>query len=318
MHTMIIGIAGGTGSGKTTLTDHLAAHFGPAISVVHHDNYYKRQDVPFEVRCQQNYDHPDAFDTDLMVQQLKELKAGRTIRCPVYSYADYNRTDETVLIRPAPVIIVEGILIFHDPRLRQLMDIRIFVETDADVRILRRALRDVEERGRSMQSIVQQYLTTVKPMHEQFVEPRENMPTLWCWRAGTTWWPWISLCSALPATLRKIRRRMQHERRQAPSVLLGRAVHRFGSVFPAALGHRCAPYRDVFPGGGAGCPGVDAPAPPKAQNAAHRQGPHPVAQPAGAFRRGPTVRGRDPGADGSSGGGPARGRRALHGAGAGV
>lgn len=159
MHTMIIGIAGGTGSGKTTLTDHLAAHFGPAISVVHHDNYYKRQDVPFEVRCQQNYDHPDAFDTDLMVQQLKELKA------------DHNRTDETVLIRPAPVIIVEGILIFHDPRLRQLMDIRIFVETDADVRILRRALRDVEERGRSMQSIVQQYLTTVKPMHEQFVEP---------------------------------------------------------------------------------------------------------------------------------------------------
>lgn len=115
MHTMIIGIAGGTGSGKTTLTDHLAAHFGPAISVVHHDNYYKRQDVPFEVRCQQNYDHPDAFDTDLMVQQLKELKAGRTIRCPVYSYADHNRTDETVLIRPAPVIIVEGILIFHDP-----------------------------------------------------------------------------------------------------------------------------------------------------------------------------------------------------------
>lgn len=123
------------------------------------------------MRCQQNYDHPDAFDTDLMVQQLKELKAGRTIRCPVYSYADHNRTDETVLIRPAPVIIVEGILIFHDPRLRQLMDIRIFVETDADVRILRRALRDVEERGRSMQSIVQQYLTTVKPMHEQFVEP---------------------------------------------------------------------------------------------------------------------------------------------------
>lgn len=156
MHTMIIGIAGGTGSGKTTLTDHLAAHFGPAIS---------------EVRCQQNYDHPDAFDTDLMVQQLKELKAGRAIRCPVYSYADHNRTDETMLIRPAPVIIVEGILIFHDPRLRQLMDIRIFVETDADVRILRRALRDVEERGRSMQSIVQQYLTTVKPMHEQFVEP---------------------------------------------------------------------------------------------------------------------------------------------------
>ena len=169
MNTMIIGIAGGTGSGKTTLTEHLAAHFGANISVV--DNYYKRQNVPFEERCKQNYDHPDAFDTDLMVQQLRELKAGHAIRCPVYSYTDHNRTDETILIQPAPVVIVEGILIFQDPRLRELMDIRIFVETDADVRILRRALRDVEERGRSMQSIVNQYLTTVKPMHEQFVEP---------------------------------------------------------------------------------------------------------------------------------------------------
>ena len=171
MNTMIIGIAGGTGSGKTTLTEHLAARFGPNISVVHHDNYYKCQNRPFEERCKQNYDHPDAFDTDLMVQQLRQLKAGQAIRCPVYSYADHNRTDETVLIRPAPVIIVEGILIFHDERLRDLMDIKIFVETDADVRILRRALQDVEERGRSMQSVVQQYLATVKPMHEQFVEP---------------------------------------------------------------------------------------------------------------------------------------------------
>lgn len=171
MKTMIIGIAGGTGSGQTTLTEHLAARFGANISVVHHDNYYKRQNVPFAERCKQNYDHPDAFDTDLMVQQLRELKDGHAIRCPVYSYSDHNRTDESVLIQPAPVIIVEGILIFQDPRLRELMDIRIFVETDADVRILRRALRDVEERGRSMQSVVQQYLTTVKPMHEQFVEP---------------------------------------------------------------------------------------------------------------------------------------------------
>lgn len=155
MNTMIIGIAGGTGSGKTTLTEHLAARFGTNISVVHHDNYYKRQNRPFEERCKQNYDHPDAFDTDLMVQQLRQLKAGQAIRCPVYSYADHNRTDETVLIQPAPVIIVEGILIFHDEQLRDLMDIKIFVETDADVRILRRALRDVEERGRSMQSVVQ-------------------------------------------------------------------------------------------------------------------------------------------------------------------
>ena len=171
MNTIFIGIAGGTGSGKTMLTEHLARRFGANISVVHHDNYYKRQNVPYEIRCLQNYDHPDAFDTDLMIEHLKELKAGRAIECPVYSYSDHNRTDETVTIHPTKVVIVEGILIFADKALRDLLDIKIFVETDADVRILRRALRDVEERGRSMQSVVQQYLTTVKPMHEQFVEP---------------------------------------------------------------------------------------------------------------------------------------------------
>ena len=171
MNTIFIGIAGGTGSGKTTLTEHLARRFGTDISVVHHDNYYKRQNVPYEIRCLQNYDHPNAFDTDLMIEHLKALKAGRSIECPVYSYTDHNRTDETVTIPPTKVVIVEGILIFADKALRDLLDIKIFVETDADVRILRRALRDVEERGRSMQSVVQQYLTTVKPMHEQFVEP---------------------------------------------------------------------------------------------------------------------------------------------------
>ena len=164
MNTIFIGIAGGTGSGKTTLTEHLVSRFGDDIAVVHHDNYYKRQDCSFEERCKQNYDHPDAFDTD-----LKKLKAGQTIYCPVYDYALHNRTDQSVEIRPAKVIIVEGILIFQNKELRDLLDIKIFVETDADVRILRRALRDVEERGRSMQSVVTQYLTTVKPMHEQFV-----------------------------------------------------------------------------------------------------------------------------------------------------
>lgn len=171
MNTIFIGIAGGTGSGKTPLTEHLKQHFGDDISVVHHDSYYKYQDRPFEERCKQNYDHPDAFETDLMVEQLKKLKAGKAIRCPVYSYADHQRTSETELIRPSKVVIVEGILIFQDPRLREMLDIKIFVETDADVRILRRALRDVRDRGRTLESVITQYLTTVKPMHEQFVEP---------------------------------------------------------------------------------------------------------------------------------------------------
>ena len=171
MNTIFIGIAGGTGSGKTTLTEHRKQHFGDDISVVHHDSYYKYQDRPFEERCKQNYDHPDAFETDLMVEQLKELKAGKAIRCPVYSYADHQRTSETELIQPSKVVIVEGILIFQDPRLREMLDIKIFVETDADVRILRRALRDVRDRGRTLESVITQYLTTVKPMHEQFVEP---------------------------------------------------------------------------------------------------------------------------------------------------
>jgi uridine kinase len=172
MNTILIGIAGGTGSGKTTLTRCLKEHFGDDVTVISHDSYYKRQEGrTYEERAAQNYDHPSAFDTDLLIHHLGELRAGRSIRCPVYSFADHNRTDETVEIRPAKVLIVEGILIFQNPTLRSLFDIKVFVETDADVRILRRALRDVEERGRTLQSVVNQYLTTVKPMHEQYVEP---------------------------------------------------------------------------------------------------------------------------------------------------
>ena len=172
MSTIQIGIAGGTGSGKTTLTRHLKEHFGDSVTVIGHDSYYKRQEgKTYEELAKVNYDHPSAFDTDLLIQHLKELKAGRSIQCPVYSYVDHNRTDETVTVYPNKVIIVEGILIFQDPTLRDMFDIKIFVETDADVRILRRALRDVEQRGRTLQSVVTQYLTTVKPMHEQYVEP---------------------------------------------------------------------------------------------------------------------------------------------------
>ncbi len=172
MRAIIIGIAGGTGSGKTTLTRHLKEHFGENVTVIGHDSYYKRQEgKTYEERALQNYDHPDAFETDLLIRHLQELREGRSIHCPVYSYADHNRTDQTVEIFPAKVLIVEGILIFQDPALRELFDIKIFVETDADERILRRALRDVEERERTLRSVVTQYLTTVKPMHEQYVEP---------------------------------------------------------------------------------------------------------------------------------------------------
>ena len=172
MSAIIIGIAGGSGSGKTTLTRHLKEHFGPEVTVIGHDSYYKRQEgKTYEERALQNYDHPNAFDTDLLIQHLGELKKGHSIQCPVYSYVDHNRTDQTVEIVPTKVLIVEGILIFQDPDLRELFDIKIFVETDADERILRRALRDVEERGRTLRSVVKQYLTTVKPMHEQYVEP---------------------------------------------------------------------------------------------------------------------------------------------------
>ncbi|WP_312105494.1 uridine kinase [Pygmaiobacter massiliensis] len=175
MDVMVIGIAGGTGSGKTTLTNRLKEHFGDDVSVIYHDNYYKRHDeMPYEERCLLNYDHPDAFDTNLMIEHLLALKAGKAIHCPVYDYTIHNRSAETIEVRPAKVIIVEGILIFQNCELRSLMDIKIFVDTDADVRILRRIMRDVKKRGRSLDSVVEQYLTTVKPMHEQFVEPSKR------------------------------------------------------------------------------------------------------------------------------------------------
>lgn len=169
---MVIGIAGGTGSGKTTLTNRLKDRFGRDVSVIYHDSYYKaHDDLPYEERCKLNYDHPDSFDTPLLVEHLAALRQGRAIDCPTYDYTVHNRAAETVRIEPASVILVEGILIFENRALRELMDIKIFVDTDADVRILRRILRDVKERGRSLDSVVSQYLNTVKPMHEQYVQP---------------------------------------------------------------------------------------------------------------------------------------------------
>ena len=176
MNTMIIGIAGGTGSGKTTITDTLKKKFGDNVSVIYHDSYYKCNDaLPMEERVKINYDCPEAFDTDLMVAHLRALRGGNTIDCPVYDYSQHNRTKETVRIEPADVIIVEGILIFENDALRELMDIKIFVDTDADERILRRIVRDVRERGRTIESVMTQYLTTVKPMHEKHVEPTKKL-----------------------------------------------------------------------------------------------------------------------------------------------
>ena len=172
---MIIGIAGGTGSGKTTLTNRLKERFGEDVTVVYHDNYYKRHDeMTYEERCLLNYDHPDAFDTQLMIEHIQKLRSNMEIECPLYDFTIHNRAEETLVVRPTKVIVVEGILIFENELLRNLMDIKIFVDTDADVRILRRILRDVQERGRSLDSVVTQYLTTVKPMHEQFVEPSKR------------------------------------------------------------------------------------------------------------------------------------------------
>ncbi|RGE05190.1 uridine-cytidine kinase [Clostridiaceae bacterium AF02-42] len=208
MEPIIIGIAGGSGSGKSTFTNRLRQYFGDDVVVIYHDNYYRRQDgIPFEQRVKVNYDHPDSLETDLLVEHLKELKAGKTIECPVYDYSQHNRSSEIIKIEPRPIILVEGILLLADERIRSLLDIKVYVEADADERIrslldikvyveadaderirslldikvyveadaderiLRRIVRDVEERGRDLKGIITQYLTTVKPMHYMYVEP---------------------------------------------------------------------------------------------------------------------------------------------------
>ena len=169
---LVIGIAGGTGSGKTTLMKNLITEFADVVTVISHDNYYKRHDdLTYEERCQLNYDEPAALETDLMAKHLDILRRGEAIDCPVYDFTVHNRSDETIRIVPKKVIIVEGILIFENKPLRDLMDIKIFVDTDADVRLCRRIKRDVNKRGRTLESVLEQYQTTVKPMHEQFVQP---------------------------------------------------------------------------------------------------------------------------------------------------
>ncbi len=176
MNCIIIGIAGGTGSGKSTFTNRLKDEFNDNVAVIYHDNYYRRQDdVSFEARKEVNYDHPDSLETQLLLEHLYMLKDGRAVDCPVYDYSLHNRSDQTVHIEPRKIIIAEGILLLADKRIRDLLDIKIYVEADADERILRRVVRDVKERGRDIDNIVEQYLTTVKPMHYLYVEPTRAM-----------------------------------------------------------------------------------------------------------------------------------------------
>ena len=172
---LVLGIAGGSGSGKTTLMNNIVGRFTEEITVLSHDSYYKRHDeMSYEERCQLNYDEPAALETDLMVRHLELLRQGQAIDCPVYDFTVHNRSDEVVRVNPSRIIIVEGILIFENEDLRNLMDIRIFVDADADIRLCRRVKRDVNKRGRSLESVLSQYQQTVKPMYEKYVEPSKK------------------------------------------------------------------------------------------------------------------------------------------------
>jgi uridine kinase len=170
---MIVGISGGTGSGKTTVAQKIIASIGPANAVyLQQDSYYRNlADMPLDARHQVNFDHPGAFDSELMLHHLEALRAGESIERPVYDYVTHSRRPETIRVAPLPVILVEGILVFFDARMRDLMDIKIFVDCDADIRFVRRLERDLRERGRSAGSVIEQYITTVRPMHLEYVAP---------------------------------------------------------------------------------------------------------------------------------------------------
>lgn len=176
MKVTVIGVAGGTGSGKSTLVKRLQEAFKEEdVVTLCHDYYYKAHpELTYEERTKLNYDHPQAFDTPMMVEHIKALKENVPIEHPVYSFVEHTRMDETVCVKPSKVIIIDGILIFENKELRDMMDIKVYVDTDADLRLARRILRDVCDRGRTMQSVIEQYTTTVKPMHEEFVEPSKK------------------------------------------------------------------------------------------------------------------------------------------------
>lgn len=174
-NTIVVGVAGGSGSGKTTLASRVKDYFGDRATILCHDYYYNsNRHMTFDQRKLVNYDHPDAFETDLMIRDLQKLRSGQTIERPVYSFVEYTRLEETVTVQPTDLIIVEGILIFENLQLCDIMDVKAFIDADADERLIRRLIRDINERGRSLDSVVNQYMMTVKPMHEKFVEPSKK------------------------------------------------------------------------------------------------------------------------------------------------
>lgn len=184
-NVIVIGVSGGSASGKTTVANRIKEACKDSVELLSHDFYYiPHDDLPFEERAKLNYDHPNAFDTERLIGDIKQLKQWISIERPVYSYKEHTRLAETVRVNPAKVIIVEGFMIFENSELRELMDIKIFVDTDADERLMRRIVRDVNERGRSLESVIAQYTNTVKPMHEQFVEPYKKYSDIIIPRGG--------------------------------------------------------------------------------------------------------------------------------------
>ncbi|WP_029323121.1 uridine kinase [Butyrivibrio sp. AE3004] len=181
----IVGIAGGSASGKTTIVNRIREQFGDDIVVISHDSYYKaHNDLSYDERSRLNYDHPSSFDTERLISDVEKLKNGEEVDIPVYDYAIHNRSDQTIHVVPKPVILLEGILILENKQLRDLMDVKVFVDTDADERLMRRIRRDTIERARSVSSVLNQYAETVKPMHEQFVEPSKKYADLIIPRGG--------------------------------------------------------------------------------------------------------------------------------------
>lgn len=245
MAPVVIGIAGGTGSGKSTLVRRIVEHLPGRVAVLPQDAYYlDRRDLPFEERARLNYDHPLAFDTPLLIRHLQALKQGKPVRRPVYDFTQHLRDRRTVWVEPRDVIVVEGILVLAEEALRPLLDIKIFVDTDADVRILRRLVRDIEKRGRTLESVISQYLETVKPMHEQFVEPSKRYADLIIPEGGFN-------RVAVDVLLARIRAALQNEATLRPATSPTSAADRVAAAgSPGAVnGASASP-----PGGGTGAP----------------------------------------------------------------